>query len=64
VEQEIDHSVDTKTEPLRQIDQMPTLKYFQYGAELMKENPPHVTDWSIIARLKRIGLEAGKDVTQ
>lgn len=39
---------------------MPAVEYFRYGAELMKINPPHITDWSIIARMKRIGLEAGK----
>jgi hypothetical protein len=60
LQQKIDPSVDTKTEPLRQVSRMPALAYFKYGAELMKLNPPHLTDWSIIARLKRIGLEAGK----
>jgi hypothetical protein len=61
IEQKIDLAVDTKTEPLKQINEMPAVGYFNYGAELMKENRPHITDWSIIARMKRIGLEPGKD---
>ena len=60
VEQKIDPSVDTTTEPLRQINAMSALDYFKYGTELMKQNPPHVTDWSIVARMKHIGLEPGK----
>ena len=60
IEQKIDRSVDTKTEPLKQINEMPALQYFTYGAELMKENRPHLTDWSIIARIRRIGLEPGQ----
>jgi hypothetical protein len=60
IEQKIDRSVDTKTEPLRQVNGMPAAEYFTYGAELMKQNPPHITDWSIIARMKRIGFEPGK----
>jgi hypothetical protein len=60
VEQTIDAAVDTKAEPVRQVNGMPALEYFGYGAELMKHNPPHITDWSIIARMKWIGLEPGK----
>jgi len=62
IEQRIDPAVDTMTEPLRQINVLPAVEYFKYGAELMKENPPHLTDWSIIARMKRIGLEPGKSL--
>jgi hypothetical protein len=56
----IDQTVDMKTPPLDQVNKMPAAAYFKYAAELMRVSPPHVTDWSIIARMKRIGLEPGK----
>ena len=58
--QKIDPSVDTKTEPLQLVNKMPAVDNFRYGAELMRINPPHLTDWSIMARMRRIGLEPGK----
>jgi hypothetical protein len=61
-----DPTVDMHTPPLVQVDTMPAAKYFSYGAELMKKNPPHATDWSQVARLRRIGIEVGRsfDVSQ
>ena len=56
----IDPSVDMKTPPLDQVNKMPAAAYFKYAVELMKLNPPHVADWSAIARLKRIGIQPGK----
>jgi len=56
----IDPSVDMKTAPKVQVDTMPADKYFAYAAELLKLQPPHITDEPIIARMKRIGLEPGK----
>ena len=46
--------------PRVQVDQMSGLQYFQYAAELMKANPPHVTDWSVLETLKRLGITAGR----
>ena len=60
VKAKIDPAVDMKTPPLDQVNKMPATTYFKYAAELMKLHLPHVTDWSTVARLKRIGIEPGK----
>jgi hypothetical protein len=60
VEAKIDPSVDMKTPPKIQVDTMSAGKYFAYAAELLKTNPPHLTDGPIIAQMRRIGIEPGK----
>jgi hypothetical protein len=35
-------------------------KFFAYAADLLKTNPPHITDQPIVAQLKKIGIEPGK----
>ena len=60
VQVKIDPTIDMKTPPKIQVDTMPAGKYFAYAAELMKLQPPHITDEPIIARMKRIGIEPGK----
>jgi len=56
----VDPGVDMKTPPKTQVDTMPADKFFAYAADLLKVNPPHITDEPIVARMKRIGIEAGK----
>ena len=60
VEFKIDPSIDMKTPPKVQVDAMPAGKYFAYAAELLKVNPPHITDEPIIAQMKRIGIVPGE----
>jgi hypothetical protein len=60
IEVRIDPTVDMKTPPKIQVDTMPADKYFAYAAELLKLQPPHLTDEPIIARMKRIGIERGR----
>jgi hypothetical protein len=44
VEAKIDPNVDMKTPPKIQVDTMPAGAYFAYAAELLKLQPPHLTD--------------------
>jgi hypothetical protein len=60
VEVKIDSSVDMKTPPKVQVDTMAAAKYFASAAEVLKVEPPHITDESILAQMKKIGIEPGK----
>jgi hypothetical protein len=60
VEQKIDPAVDLKTPPKIQVDTMPAGKFFAYAAELLKVNPPHLTDQPILAQMRRIGIVRGQ----
>jgi len=59
-EAKIDANIDMKTPPKKQVDSMEAGKYFAYAAELLKLQPPHLTDQPIIAQLERLGFEVGK----
>jgi hypothetical protein len=60
VEAKFDDTVDMKTAPKTQVDSMSAADYFKYAADLLKVNPPQVTDWSQLARLARIGIVPGQ----
>ncbi len=55
----IDPTVDMKTAPMTQVNNMAAGSFFEYAAELLKVNPPHITDQPIVARMRRIGIEPG-----
>ena len=56
----IDPSVDMKTPPVKQVEDMTPDAYFAYAAELLKVNSPHLIDQPTLARIKRLGIEAGQ----
>jgi hypothetical protein len=56
----VDPGVDMKTPPKITVDSMPAAKFFAAAAEILKVQPPHVTDQPIIALMQRIGIEPGK----
>jgi hypothetical protein len=57
---EPDPRVDMETPPLEQVNGLSGRDYFALAAELLKLHPPHVTDWSTLARVRRIGLRPGE----
>ncbi|CAN5489549.1 DUF1254 domain-containing protein [soil metagenome] len=56
----VDPEYDIKTEPLKTVNAMAALDYLRYAAELLAVNPPHASDFSQLARIALLGVEAGK----
>ena len=55
----------TARPPKRAVDKMSADVYFAYASELLRVNPPHVSDAPFLERMKRVGFVAGEkfDVT-
>jgi hypothetical protein len=49
-----------RTPPVEQVKTMMPDVYFAYAAELLKVNDPHLVDQPQLARMKRLGIEAGR----
>lgn len=54
-----DESVDMRTPPMLQVDQMSAHEFFSLAADLVERNAPHPTDWGMVARLARTGFVVG-----
>jgi hypothetical protein len=57
----VDPGVDMKTPPKVAVDTMPAGRFFSYAAEILKLQPPHITDQPVVAQMRRIGIERGKN---
>lgn len=58
----VDPTWNMKTPPPVQIAGMSAETYFEMFAALMKNNPPHELDWSMVAQLRQIGIVPGEDL--
>jgi len=57
----IDPAIDMATPPVAQAMAMTAEDFFGLAAALMKRHVPHATDWTMVARLERLGLYVGAD---
>ena len=57
----VDPSIDAKKAPRDQVNDMDAGAYFKLLAALLKDNPPAKADADMVAKLKKIGIEPGKD---
>jgi hypothetical protein len=53
--------VDVETPPLTQAQRMDATAFFGRLARLMKDNPPAAADTAMVEKLKKLGIEPGKD---
>jgi hypothetical protein len=56
-----DPSVDMNTPPPQQVARMDARTFLKAFADALKANAPHAADAPLLAELKLIGIEAGKD---
>jgi len=57
----VDDTLNMKTAVRDQVDAMGLDEFFNYLAKLMKTNPPAAADAPMVAKMKAIGLEPGRD---
>jgi uncharacterized protein (TIGR03000 family) len=57
----VDPGIDMKTPVRNQVNALKAGEFFKLLARLMKDNPPAREDADMVARLKKIGIEPGKD---
>lgn len=53
--------VNPDVEPLRVVAAMSAVEFFTTAAQILKVNPPHRTDFSVLSRIARVGIVPGED---
>lgn len=53
--------IDLSGDPLAIVNGLSAADFFGYASRLLAEHQPQATDWSILARMRALGLERGRD---
>jgi hypothetical protein len=53
-------SLDSTQDPLGSVNGLGAVDFFTYASGLLAQYPPHVTDFSMLARIARIGIVPGR----
>jgi hypothetical protein len=51
--------VDPDTDPFTQVNGLSAVQFFTRAAQALAENPPHASDFSVLARIAHLGLVPG-----
>jgi hypothetical protein len=57
----IDPDLDITTEPLTLVNRLSAVDFFTYAARALAVNPPHATDFSVLARIAHLGIVPGTE---
>lgn len=57
----IDPNADMSTEPLELVNGLSAVAFFTWAAKLLSINPPHDTDFSVLARIANLGIVPGRE---
>jgi hypothetical protein len=56
--------IEVRTDALTQVSALSAAEFFTRAATALKANPPHPSDFSVVARIARLGIVAGQDFDQ
>lgn len=64
ISHKIDATVDMKTPPMDQVENMTAEEFFKTASQLIKVHKPHISDWSLLSRISRIGVTKDESFDQ
>ncbi|GAA4834290.1 DUF1254 domain-containing protein [Kitasatospora terrestris] len=61
VEHRVDPTVDAVSDPLATVNGFTAVEFFTHACRALAANPPHATDFAVLARIAHLGIVPGRD---